>query len=81
MKAKWMIPAIALMLPLGAAAEAVYEAHDRFPGVVPGAREHGDCDHKECKSVAPASVPEPGPLPLLALGLGMLYVVTRRGKE
>lgn len=71
----WLIPAAVLSFP--AAAAGVYEAHNKWPG---SAREKGDCDHKECKVADPASVPEPATLPLLMLGAGVVWVVTRRRK-
>ena len=71
----WLIPAAVLSFP--AAATGVYEAHNKWPG---GAREKGDCDHKECKAPAQTSVGEPSTLGLMALGGGVLWIVTRRRK-
>ena len=71
-----LLPALTLAAP--AFAMSVDEPHDKNYGVF--ARDHGDCDHKECKAGDPAGVPEPGTLGLLLLGLGGVLIATRRRK-
>lgn len=76
----WIIPALALALP--SFAGNVYEAHDKRPTrAALGNACDGDAhDPAKCKALAPASVPEPATFPLLVLGGGILWIVTRRRK-
>ena len=65
-KLMWSI--LAFTLP--AMAGEVFEAHDKWPS------------REAQRDAAPqqASVPEPATAPLLVLGLGVLYIATRRKK-
>jgi hypothetical protein len=63
----------AVVWSVPASATAVYEAHDKQPGVY--TREVGDSDEDS------TSVPEPATLALLALGLGGLGLAQRRRKR
>ena len=64
----------AVVWSVPASATAVYEAHNKQPGVY--TRELGDNDNED-----PTSVPEPATLTLLALGLGGLGLAQRRRKR
>ena len=76
---KLAVGTVLLAIPmLAISSESVFEAHDREP-----VNRQGDCDHKECKAVTQASVPEMGALEanaLLVLGVGGVWFFTRRRK-
>ena len=82
MRTLWLIPALGFALP----ALAAFELHDKDPRVIwPSQRQVGTSQVNECEADdcddPDASVAEPGTLPLLLVGLGGVYWVTRRRRQ